>query len=54
MKDEIIQELWEVKDQIASESGGNTQKLFDRLRRIKLKPAQRIVNRTSMRKHQQA
>lgn len=46
MKDEILQELWKVKDQIASETK-NTQALFERLRGIQLKPSQRLVDRTS-------
>lgn len=54
MKDEIIEELLQVKDQITAESHGNTQELFNRLRKIKLKPTQRIVNRTSMRKPEHA
>jgi hypothetical protein len=47
MKDEILEELWKAKDQIASEAKGNTQALFDRLRTIKLTPSQQLVNRTS-------
>jgi len=47
MKDEILEELWRVKDQIASEARGNTQTLFERLRTIKLKPSQHLVNRAS-------
>ncbi len=52
MKDEIIEELWQVKDQIDAETKGNTQALFKRLRTIKLKPTQRMVNRSSQRKSQ--
>ncbi len=47
MKDEILEELWRIKDQIASETKGNTKVLFERLRAIELKPHQRLVNRTS-------
>ena len=47
MKDEILEELWKIKDQITSETQGNTQALFDRLRTIKLSPSQRSVNRAS-------
>lgn len=54
MKDEILEELWRVKDQIAAETKGNTQALFDRLRKVKLAPSQQIVNRTSPRKPQHA
>ncbi len=45
MKDEILEELWQVKDQIAAETGGDTRALFDRLRRIKLTSSQHMVNR---------
>ncbi len=54
MKDEIIEELWRVKDQISVETKGNTQTLFDRLRSIKLTPPQRMVNRASSHKPQHA
>ena len=54
MKDEIIEELWRVKDQIATETKGNTQTLFERLRAIKLAPSQRMVNRASSCKPQHA
>ena len=37
MKDEIIEELWRVKDQITAETKGNTQALFDRLRTIRFR-----------------
>lgn len=52
MKDEIIEELWQIKDQINAETKCNTRVLFERLRAIKLKPAQRLVNRASLRKPQ--
>ena len=54
MKDEILEELWRVKDQIAAETNGNTQVLFERLRSVKLTPSQRMVDRTSLRKPQDA
>ena len=47
MKDEILEELWKIKDQITAETKGNTQALFERLRTIKLSPSQRSVNRAS-------
>ena len=50
MKDEILEELWRAKDQIADETKGNTQVLFERLRNVKLTPSQRMVDRTSPRK----
>jgi hypothetical protein len=50
MKDEILGELWRVKDQIATETKGSTQALFDRLRKVKLTSSQHMVNRTSSRK----
>ena len=54
MKDEILEELWRVKDQISAETKGNTQALFERLRTIKLTPSQHMVDRTSPRKPQHA
>ncbi len=54
MKDEILEELWRVKDQIADETKGNTQALFERLRNVKLTPSQHMVDRTSPRKPQHA
>ena len=54
MKDEIMEELWRVKDQIAGETKGNTQALFERLRNVKLTPSQHMVDRTSPRKPQHA
>jgi hypothetical protein len=52
MKDEIIEELWKIKNQIGSETKNNTKALFERLRKIELKPTQHLVNRTSQRKAQ--
>jgi hypothetical protein len=54
MKDEILEELWRVKDQINDETNRNTPALFKRLRLIKLNSSQRMVNRTASRKPQQA
>lgn len=54
MKDEILAELWKIKDQISSETKGNTQALFDRLRAIKLEPSQQLVNRTPRSQKQHA
>ena len=52
MKDEIIEELWQIKDKIAVDTKGDTQTLFKRLRSIKLKSSQKWVNRTSSFKEQ--
>ena len=54
MRDEILEELWKVKDEIASEAKGNTQALFEHLRTIKLKPSQRLVNLASRPTRQRA
>lgn len=54
MKDEIIEELWRAKDQIAAETKENTQVLFKHLRLIKLKPSQRMANRSTAYKPQHA
>ena len=34
MKDDILAELWKIKDQIASEANYDTRKLFARLKKI--------------------
>ena len=54
MKDEILEELWMIKDQIASEAKGSTQALFKRLRAIERKSPHQTVNRTRSRKKQHA
>ena len=48
MKDEILEELWKVKDQIASEAKGNAQALLARLRAVEQQSGHRIVNRTNL------
>ncbi len=40
MKDEVLEEVWRIKDQTISDTKGSTQALFDRLRAIKLDPSQ--------------
>ncbi|MDP6525843.1 MAG: hypothetical protein QGH15_16625 [Kiritimatiellia bacterium] len=52
MRDEILEELWKIKDQIASETKEDTQAFFERLRAVELEPSHRLVNRTSSRKKQ--
>lgn len=46
MKDDILEELWRIKDQISNETKGSTQVLFARLRAVALSPSQRMVNLT--------
>lgn len=50
MKDDIMEELWQIKDQIATETKGSTAALFKRLRAVVLGPSQRLVNLTAMRR----
>ena len=54
MKDEILTELWSIKDQIATETKGNTQALFERLKAIQDKSDHPVVNRTHKLKKQPA
>jgi len=54
VKDEILEELWKVKDQIASETKGSVHLLFERMREIERKSSRRKVNRTLARKEQHA
>ncbi len=54
MKDEILEELWKVKDQIASEAKGSTQALFEHLRTVERESSHRKVNRTDSCKKQHA
>lgn len=46
MKDEILEELWKVKDQIATEVKCDPRLLFARLKIVQQKAKNRIVNRT--------
>nr|VFJ61111.1 MAG: hypothetical protein BECKFW1821A_GA0114235_111110 [Candidatus Kentron sp. FW] len=34
MKDEVLQELWEIKDELARESGYDIEALFETLRAV--------------------
>lgn len=52
MKDEILTELWSIKDLIAAETKGNARALFERLKMIQNKSGRPIVNRTQKRKTQ--
>ena len=54
MKDEILTELWSIKDQIATEVNGSTKTLFARLKQIQEKSDHPVVNRTQKRKKQPA
>jgi len=52
MKDEILTELWLIKNQIATETKGNTRALFERLKMIQKESGHSVVNRTQKRKMQ--
>jgi hypothetical protein len=49
MKDEILAELWAIKDGIAKECGYDVKRLFDRLKKSQKKSKHRLVNRTNAR-----
>jgi len=46
MKDEILAELWSIKDQIATETKGNARALFERLKMIQKQSGHSVVNLT--------
>ena len=50
MKDEILTELWQVKDDIAKESNHNVRDLFERLRKVQTASKHPTVDRSSDRK----
>jgi len=54
MKDEILEELWKIKDQIASETKGNPKLLFERLRAVERNTSHPVVDRTRSRDKQHA
>ena len=54
MKDEILEELWQIKDKIARETNYNTQALFERLRAVQAASANPVVDRTKQRTKQSA
>ena len=54
MKDEILTELWKIKDQIATEANCDARTLFSRLKSIQEKSDHPVVNRTQALKKQPA
>jgi len=52
MKDEILEELWKAKDQIAAETKGSAKALFERLRALEQKSSHPVVNHTGAAKAQ--
>nr|VFK32960.1 MAG: hypothetical protein BECKMB1821G_GA0114241_11328 [Candidatus Kentron sp. MB]VFK35762.1 MAG: hypothetical protein BECKMB1821I_GA0114274_11438 [Candidatus Kentron sp. MB]VFK77356.1 MAG: hypothetical protein BECKMB1821H_GA0114242_112710 [Candidatus Kentron sp. MB] len=44
MKDEVLQELWEIKDELARESGYDIEALFKTLRTVQTSSTHPIVN----------
>jgi hypothetical protein len=50
MKNEILDELWKVKDQVAHESEYNIDKLAEKLRNKEKKEQRPIINLTSQTK----
>ena len=49
MKDEIIEELWAIKDQIAKECGYDIRVLFERLKEAQKKSKRPVVSRRHLR-----
>nr|VFJ60624.1 MAG: hypothetical protein BECKDK2373B_GA0170837_10944 [Candidatus Kentron sp. DK]VFJ61970.1 MAG: hypothetical protein BECKDK2373C_GA0170839_10933 [Candidatus Kentron sp. DK] len=44
MKDEVLQELWEIKDELARESGYDIETLFKMLRTVQAASTRPVVN----------
>lgn len=47
MKDQILHELWAIKDGLAKECGHDLRQLFDRLKAAEKDFSRPVVNRTS-------
>ena len=47
MSDEILRELWAVKDQLSNECGHDLRRLFERLKSIEAASQRPVVDRTS-------
>ena len=52
MKDEVLAELWAVKDQISKEVDYDSHKLFERLKKVERDLDRPVVNRTHLRKQE--
>lgn len=52
MKDEILAEMWQIKDQIAEEAHGRVQALFQRLKEVEDRSPHPKVDRTKLRERQ--
>ncbi|MDA3800071.1 MAG: hypothetical protein PF692_13440 [Kiritimatiellae bacterium] len=51
MRDEIREELWEAKDNIAKECNYDIKKLFENLKDIQSSSNRKVVNLSRTRKH---
>lgn len=47
MRDQILRELWTVKDRLAEECGHDLRRLFDRLKAVESASTRPVVNRAS-------
>ena len=47
MSDEILRELWAIKDQISKECGHNLRRLFEHLKSLEATSSRPVVNRIS-------
>ncbi len=52
MKDEILTELWKAKDLISREIDYNSQKLYERMKKLERTLERPTVNRSGRRKKQ--
>jgi hypothetical protein len=54
MKDEILKELWGIKDQLAKENGNDLDKLYGYLVKKEKLSLKKVVNRKSALKNKQS
>ncbi len=47
MADEVLRELWAVKDQIAKEHGSDLRRLFEHLKSLEAASSAQVVDRSS-------
>ena len=50
MADEILRELWAVKDRLAEECGHDMRRLFEHLKDVEERSSRPVADRTSLRK----
>jgi len=50
MADEILRELWAIKDRLSEECGHDMRRLFERLKRVEERSSRPVADRASLRK----